>query len=242
MRNIKLLIEYDGTDYCGWQRQENGRTIQGEIEAALQSLLQEKVDVIGAGRTDAGVHARGQVANFRTASSLQLYEFRNGLNALLPEDIVVLEAGDAPAEFHARYSAKERSYSYHITRRPSALLRCYSWYVKYDLDVDVMRWAAAAMLGEHDFGSFCKSASEAEHHCCIVSQASWEVDGTDLHFTIRANRFLHGMVRAMVGTIVDVGRGYITVEDFVDILGIKDRAHAGMAAPAKGLTLESVLY
>ncbi len=242
MRNIKLLIEYDGTAYCGWQRQENGRTIQGEIEAALQRLLQEQVDVIGAGRTDAGVHARGQVANFRTESPLQLHEFKNGLNALLPEDIVVHETDDVSLEFHARYSAKERTYSYHITRKPAALLRNYCWRVKYGLTVDLLRWAAAAILGEHDFGSFCKSAADVHHHRCIVSHASWEINGADLRFTVRGNRFLHGMVRALVGTMVDVGRGYITVEDFLGILETKDRTEAGMSAPAKGLVLESVLY
>ena len=242
MRNIRLLIEYDGTEYCGWQRQEGVRTIQGEMESALFKLVREQIHVIGAGRTDAGVHARGQVANFRTESALQLYEFKNGLNSLLPDDIVIHEADEVPLEFHARQGAKERTYSYRITRRPVALLRNFAWYVKYDVKVDLMRRAAAAILGEHDFGSFCKSAAAVDHHRCTVSAAIWEMNGDMLSFTVRADRFLHGMVRALVGTMVDVGRGYIGLEDFLKILEMKDRTEAGMAAPAKGLVLESVSY
>ena len=242
VRNIKLLLEYDGTDYCGWQRQENGRTIQGEIESQLQRLIQEEVGVIGAGRTDAGVHARGQVANFHTNSPFTPDEFKHGLNALLPDDIVVHEALDVPLGFHSRYSAIERTYSYHICRTPAALLRNYCWLVEYDIRIDPMRWASAAILGEHDFGSFCKTKASVDHHLCTVSNANWILDGTDLTFTIRANRFLHGMVRALVGTIIDVGRGYTSLDEFLKILEAKDRSSAGMAAPAKGLCLESISY
>ena len=242
MRNIKLLIEYDGTVYAGWQRQENGRTIQGEIESALKRLLGESVSVLGAGRTDAGVHARGQVANFNSATRLQLYEIKNGLNALLPDDIVIHLAEDVPAEFHARYSAKERLYSYAVTRSLSALMRHYSWYVKYDLNIDVMRWAAASIIGEHDFEAFCRAHADVDHHKCIITAASWQAEGTMLRFDVRANRFLHGMVRALVGTMVDVGRGYTTLDEFVALLGKKERSDVGMAAPARGLTLESVTY
>lgn len=242
MRNLKLLIEYDGTNYSGWQRQENGPTIQGEIERALSQILQQSVNVIGAGRTDAGVHARGQTANVQTNATLQLYEIKHGLNALLPEDIVIHTVEEVSSEFHARYSAKERCYSYSITRTPVALLRNYSWYVKYALNIDPMRWASAAILGTHDFESFCKANSDVEHYRCTILSASWQAEETMLTFTIRADRFLHGMVRALVGTIVDVGRGYISLEDFLDILSKKNRSAAGMAAPAKGLVLEQVIY
>ena len=242
MRNIKLLIEYDGTRYCGWQRQENGSTVQAEIENVLAKVLQENVHIIGAGRTDAGVHARGQVANFRTESLLELGEIHNALNGLLPEDIVVHAVHDVPIEFHARYSAKERIYSYCITRRPAALTRAFSWYVKYDLKIDAMRWAAASIVGAHDFGSFCKMNSDVEHHRCDVMAARWECEDALLKFTIRADRFLHGMVRALVGTMVDVGRGYTPLDDFVKILEKRNRAEAGQAAPAQGLVLEEVVY
>lgn len=242
MRNIKLLIEYEGTAYAGWQRQENAVTIQGEIELALKQLTQQSIGILGAGRTDAGVHARGQVANFKSDTLLGLSELKKGLNALLPDDIVILDAEEADAEFHARYSAKERAYSYLIIRSPSALLRHTSWYVKYDLQLDVMRWAAASLIGEHDFQSFCRTQSDVDHHRCIVTAASWRDDGCFLRFEIRANRFLHGMVRALVGSMVDVGRGYTPVETFVAIMKKKDRSEAGMAAPARGLVLESVEY
>jgi tRNA pseudouridine38-40 synthase len=242
MRNIKLLIEYDGTKYCGWQRQENGPTIQAEIENVLTKVLQENINIIGAGRTDAGVHARGQVANFRTESPLGLGEIQNALNGLLPEDIVVHAVHEVPIDFHARYSAKERTYSYYITRRPSALTRSFSWHVKYDLKIDIMRWAAASIVGVHDFESFCKANSDVDHHRCNVMAARWEYEDTTLRFTIRADRFLHGMVRALVGTMVDVGRGYMPLDEFVKILEKKNRSEAGQAAPAKGLVLEEVVY
>ncbi|HEV8537465.1 MAG TPA: tRNA pseudouridine(38-40) synthase TruA [Bacteroidota bacterium] len=242
MRNIKLLIEYDGTDFCGWQRQENGPTIQAEIEGVLAKVLQENVSIIGAGRTDAGVHALGQVANFRTESSLGLRELRNALNGLLPEAIVVHDVQDVPPEFHARYSARERVYSYMITQTPSAIARRHSWYLGYSLQIDLMRWGAAAIIGVHDFESFCKANSDVDHHRCNVMAARWEQEGSRLKFTIRADRFLHGMVRAIVGTLVDVGRGYTPLDEFLGMLGKKDRREAGPAAPAKGLLLEEILY
>lgn len=242
MRNIKMILEYDGTNYVGWQRQENGRSIQGEVERVLAKVLREEIDVIGAGRTDAGVHARGQAANFHTQSSLLPHEIRGAVNDLLPDDIVALHVEEVPAEFHARYSAKVRTYSYLITFQPSALMRNYSWYVPYKLDAELMQCIAGEIIGQHDFASFCKTQSEVNNHVCTVSASDWTREGTLLRYTITANRFLHGMVRALVGTMVDVGRGYTTVDEFREILKQGDRRFAGMAAPAKGLVLESVTY
>lgn len=242
MRNIKLLIEYDGTSYVGWQRQENGKSIQAEIECVLKMILQEDVNLIGAGRTDAGVHARGQVANFRTETKLDLYEIKGGLNGLLPDDIAIHEVEEVPIDFHARYSAKERYYSYLITKDPSALMRHFSWFVKYRLDVELMQQATKAILGKHDFESFCKVNSEVDHHVCDVKSAEWIVEGQLLWFRISADRFLHGMVRSLVGTMVDVGRGYLSFSDYLSIMEKKNRAEAGMSAPAKGLVLEKVIY
>ena len=242
MRNIKLLVEYDGRNYVGWQRQENGTSIQGTIESALHQILQESVNVIGAGRTDSGVHARGQVANFRSETALSVEQIRGGLNALLPEDIVIHHAENVAEDFHARYSAKSREYSYHITLEPSALLRNYAWHVKYRLDRSLMQQTASLLVGVHDFESFCKTQAEVDHHRCTVQRAYWEEQGSRLYFHITADRFLHGMVRTLVGTMVDVGRGYTSYEDFKDILAKKDRTEAGMAAPAHGLVLESVIY
>ncbi|MBI3363707.1 MAG: tRNA pseudouridine(38-40) synthase TruA [Ignavibacteriae bacterium] len=239
---MKLTIEYDGTNYSGWQRQENALTIQEKIEEALSLILQEQVTIVGAGRTDAGVHARGQVANFRTQSTTDLSSLRGGLNGLLPDDIVVREVEQAPMEFHARHSVREREYSYTITRTPTALMRFSSWHIKYDLDLALMKKVSEMIVGVHDFESFCKVQSGVEHHRCNVSAADWKKEGSLLIFTIRADRFLHGMVRTLVGTMVDIGRGYTPIEQFSHILGCKDRAEAGMAAPAKGLVLERILY
>ena len=242
MRNIKLLIEYDGTNYVGWQRQENGASVQGEIEAVLKQILQEDVNVIGAGRTDAGVHARGQVANLRTESPLDCFNIQAGLNGLLPDDIVIHGVEEIMLDFHARYSARERHYSYLISRVPSAMMRSYSWYVKYPLDVELMQETAALLTGEHDYESFCRANSGVAHHRCIVKSARWEIEGSFLKFHISADRFLHGMVRALVGTMVDVGRGYLTFNDFQKIHEKKDRSAAGVSAPANGLVLEEVIY
>ncbi len=242
MRNVKLLVEYDGTNYAGWQRQENGRTIQGEIESVLRNILQEEVNVIGAGRTDAGVHARGQVANFRTNTRLDNFAIQGGLNGLLPEDIVVHEVADVPFDFHSRFSAKGRTYSYSIIRKPAALLRGMSWYIGFRLDVNAMHLATKSILGTHDFESFCKKDEDVEHFRCTVTDAVWAEEERSLIFTISANRFLHNMVRTLVGTLVDVGRGYISVEKFLEIIKKKDRTIAGLNAPAKGLVLENILY
>jgi len=242
VRNVRLLLEYDGTDFIGWQRQETGRSVQGEIETVLGQVLQEKVNLIGAGRTDAGVHARGQVANFRTGSLLDLGQIRGALLGLLTEEIALRGIEEVPENFHARFMAKGRTYSYQITRVPKALLRRTSWCVKYPLDVAVMNLAAGSILGEHDFESFCRTASAVEHYRCSVRGSAWESSGEELRYTISADRFLHGMVRALVGTMVDIGRGYSTIGQFGEILARKDRREAGPAAPARGLVLESVLY
>jgi tRNA pseudouridine38-40 synthase len=242
MRNIKLEIEYDGTNYVGWQRQENGRSIQGEIESVLHNVLQEKVNVLGAGRTDAGVHARGQVANFRTESTLSIEKINAALNGLLPQDIVIHSSKEVPLEFHARFSAKSRRYSYFITSEPTALQRLYSWNLRYRLELESMSAAAEKVLGRHDFKSFCKIGAEVNHHLCTVHESIWTVSNAWIQYQITADRFLHGMVRALVGTMVDVGRGYITLEEFCSILEAKSRDAAGAAAPAKGLVLEEVMY
>lgn len=242
MRNIKLILEYDGTNYVGWQRQENGKSVQGEIEAVIYQVLQERVNIIGAGRTDAGVHARGQVANFQTQSTMMPEKLQAALNGLLPEDIRVLFTEEVPLDFHARYSAKERIYIYQITSKPSALFRHFAWHCAYALDVDLMNQTAKMILGSHDFQSFCKVKADVNHHQCNVGQSYWCNDNLFLRYTIAADRFLHGMVRALVGTMIDVGRGYITIDEFQRILECKSRNEAGMTAPAKGLILEQVIY
>ena len=241
-RNVKCVIEYDGTAFVGWQRQARGRSVQGVIEEALTQILQQEVDVIAAGRTDAGVHARGQVINFRCVSALDVFRILGGLRGLLPEDIVVLSAEDVSREFHARYDAKEREYSYLVRQTPSALNRHVGWYLRYALEIDAMNAAAAAVLAEHDFTSFCRAEAEVANHVCHVSRSHWINGDGWLRYEIQADRFLHGMVRALVGTMVDIGRGATRPEALHDIFAARNRTSAGCAAPASGLVLEQVFY
>jgi tRNA pseudouridine38-40 synthase len=242
MRNIKLTLEYDGTDFVGWQVQPNGRSVQEELEKALRQILQEECKTNAAGRTDSGVHARGQVINFFTSKTVTPQQLARSLNGVLPEDVVVLKAEDVDERFHARYSARSRRYRYAIARVPTALLRRYTWTLGYQLDVPVMQRCAEMIRGEHDFQSFCKVEAEVDHYRCVVHSAEWRETGTMLEFHIEANRFLHGMVRALVGTMVDVGRVYTPLEAFQEILEGRNRNAAGMAAPSRGLFLEEVLY
>ncbi len=242
MRNIKLTLEYDGTDFVGWQSQTNGRNVQDEITNVLDQVLQEPITLIGAGRTDSGVHARGQVANFRTNSSLGVSSILNALNGTLPEDIYVHSAIEVDEKFHSRFDARERLYKYYISLIPAAIGRQYQWFVKYDLDLSLLNQVAAQLVGEHDFESFTKSESLVPHHRCTVFKSEWTKMPSMLIYEIRANRFLHGMVRALVGTMVDIGRGYIPVTAFKDIMSAKDRRKAGMAVPPSGLFLEEVSY
>lgn len=242
MRNFKLLLEYDGARYVGWQRQENGRSVQGEIEQALAQILQEPVSLLGAGRTDAGVHARGQVANFRARTNILVDHIRGGLNGLLPDDITVHKAEEVPIEFHARYGAKGRLYSYSIVLSPSAIERHYSWYVKYSLNLESMARAAQLILGLHDFEPFSKANSGVAHYRCKVGRSAWVVQEMKLRYEVQADRFVHGMVRSLVGTMVDVGRGYLSLQDFESILAKMVGKKASVFAPAKGLVLERVFY
>lgn len=235
-------MEYDGTDFVGWQIQKNGRSVQEEITRVLDQVLQEHVNLIGAGRTDAGVHARGQVANFRTNSTLSTGSILGALNGTLPADIYVYSVTDVPERFHARYDATARVYRYYISFRPSSIGRQYQWFVKYDLNLDAMNSAAFQVVGVHNFRSFCRTLADLPHYRCTVGKSVWVRAGDMLVYEIRADRFLHGMVRALVGTMVDVGRGYTPLTAFREILDAEDRRKAGMAAPPHGLVLEEVLY
>ena len=242
MHNIKLTLEYDGTNFVGWQVQPNGRSVQEVLEQALQQVLQVTCKTNAAGRTDSGVHARGQVANFLTAKEIAPAELLKNVNGVLPDDIVVLHAEEVDEAFHARYSAKARRYRYDIHRKPSALVRKYSWQVGYRLEIEKLEQCLSEIRGEHDFQSFCKAESNVEHYRCIIQSAEWKAVDSTLELDITANRFLHGMVRALVGTMIDVAREYTTIEEFKAIIAKKDRRAAGMAAPAKGLFLEQVFY
>jgi tRNA pseudouridine38-40 synthase len=244
-RNLKLVLEYDGARYHGWQRQQNAPTIQEAIETALTRLIGEAVRVMGSGRTDAGVHALGQVANFFTASRLPLSAFINGLNSLLPPDIAVLEAVEAAQDFHARKSARAKTYAYHLLNRPSRspLGRARTWWIAQPLDLAVMEIAAQALIGEHDFSAFQASGASVKNPVRIVTRAQWERQPPDLLiFTITATGFLRGMVRSLVGTMVEIGKGKRPASDLAELLQTGERRRAGPTAPPQGLFLVDVEY
>ncbi|NPV03524.1 MAG: tRNA pseudouridine(38-40) synthase TruA [Syntrophaceae bacterium] len=246
MRNIKLTIEYDGTAYNGWQRQADVLTIQQVMEDTLARILNDRVVLVASSRTDTGVHAMNQVANFRTSSGLPLRNLHLGVNSLLPPDIVVKEMSEVPWEFHAQYNARGKVYRYRIFNNPvrTALERHRCWHVRRPLDLGAMQRAARHLLGTHDFSSFCASQSEVEDRVRTVTDARLvreEGEGM-IAFWIEADGFLRHMVRNIVGTLVDVGRGAIPAEDMARIVGARDRRAAGQAAPARGLCLMEVKY
>ncbi len=244
-RNIRLLLEYDGTRYHGWQRQQGDLSIQQVLEEALQRLTGEGVKLIGSGRTDAGVHALGQVASFRIASAIPLKAFHEGLNSLLPYDIAVLEAQEAPLEFHARKSARGKTYEYRILNRPSRspLHHHYGWWQAQRLDQETMAAAAAVLLGEHDFSAFRASGSGNRNPVRRIFEARWQTHpGNWLRFTITGNGFLRGMVRSLVGTMVAIGRGKASPLLLAELLESGERRRAGPTAPPQGLYLVEVHY
>jgi tRNA pseudouridine38-40 synthase len=241
-KNFKIVIEYDGTDFVGWQRQTNGRSVQETIENALEKIVQQNIGIVGAGRTDSGVHARGQVANFTLETLLTPSELFRALNGVLPDDVAILSVNEAENDFSARYSATAREYGYYISRVPTAINRRYSWSLGYQLDVPAMNLVCRELIGRYDFQSFCKADSSVDNYFCTVMDASWSERESSLLFTIRANRFLHGMVRALVGTMVDIGRGHLSAGNFAEILSSKNRTKAGQSAPPHGLFLERVIY
>ena len=236
------MIEYDGSDFSGWQIQPDQRTVQGVIMEALKKLLKEDVNLIGAGRTDVGAHALAQVASFQTETQLDLKGILEGGNSLLPEDVLIKEIQEVDLDFNARYSAKSKLYRYRIYLKRTALLKRYVWEVLFPLDLDKLKEATRGIGGEHDFSSFCVAKSTKEDNSCNVIYAKWVKRNQALIFEIEADRFLHSMVRSLVGTLVDVGRGYFHPSDFMDILNSKDRKKAGLTAPAKGLYLVKVNY
>ena len=242
MQNKKLIIEYDGTDFCGWQRQPNVRTVQADIEAALEKILQHPITLIGSGRTDVGVHALGQVAHVKIEREIKSQELLRSLNGVLPLDIRIRAVETVADDFHARFCAKSRFYWYRIAKFQLAVERQYVWFYGSALDVEKMNEAASLFIGTHDFRSFSKLNKELDNFDCTVSEAEWIETENELWFNITANRFLHKMVRTMVGTLVDVGRDKLPVTEITKILMEKNREEAGITAPSHGLFLLKVEY
>ena len=256
MRNIKLVLEYDGTNYNGWQTQRNQPTVQATVEGALTKLTKTPIQIIGAGRTDSGVHAEGQVANFQTTSQIPIVAFQKGLNATLPRDIVVCSATEVPADFHARFSAISRRYRYTILNReyPSALARQTSYFLSQAIDVHRMNNLCQTLIGKRDFSSFQKTGSDRLNPICEIYEAHWWKKDSYVYFEIEADAFLRGMVRAIVGTVLTFNRKFLLASgakstkyedakmELHRILEAKDRSAAGRSVPAHGLSLISVKY
>lgn len=238
-----IELQYDGTAYFGWQRQPNATTVQGTIEAKLSMLRGVPTEIVGAGRTDTGVNASYYVAHFDSDSDVDCSQLVYKLNKVLPPDIAILSIREVEPTKHARFDAREREYTYYITSKKSPFRRFSAWYYAVELDVEAMNEAAKRLLEYDDFTTFAKLNSNNKTNICHISHARWESlpDGT-LRFTIRADRFLRNMVRAIVGTLVDVGRGRYTVEQFDDIVRSKDLSRSSTGAPAVGLFLSDVKY
>jgi tRNA pseudouridine38-40 synthase len=244
VRVIKLTVEYEGTAYVGWQVQLNGLSIQGELERALSTMLKQPVRITGAGRTDAGVHAEGQVASFKTERGVPLKAFVAGTSALLPKDISVRHAEERGARFDARRSALGKRYRYTIVNRPSRapLARRFAWEVFQPLDVEAMRAAAAGLVGTHDFSAFRASDCQAQTVVRELRRLEVERAGERIQIEVEATAFLKHMVRNIVGTLVEVGLGRRTVQSVAQVLAEKKRELAGVTAPAHGLCLVEVFY
>jgi tRNA pseudouridine38-40 synthase len=245
MQNFKLIIEYDGGAYHGWQRQAGDRTVQEEIEKGLRRMTRQQITLIGSGRTDAGVHARGQVANFTCNTRLTPVEFQRGLNSMLGGAIVIRRCESVPENFHSRYDVTRKTYRYRIRNHPlpRAIGRQYHWHVRAPLDVAAMQAASDNLLGSHDFTTFEGAGSPRRHSVREVLRAEWRRE-TDhgLAFFIAANGFLRFMVRNIVGTLVEVGQGKRSPGDIPGLLEARDRSLAGPTAPPQGLCLMKVEY
>jgi tRNA pseudouridine38-40 synthase len=243
-RNIRLTIAFEGTAYHGWQIQDDAPTIQGLVSAALTKITGETVSLAGSGRTDSGTHARGLVANFFTGSSIAPGQLVRAVNSILPRDIRILAAQTVPPDFHARKSASAKTYRYQIFRGdilPPHLLREY-FHFPYPIDLPKMEAAARLFLGNHDFASYAKASSVPVSTIRTIYRCDLKQKGSKLHLTVEGNGFLHHMVRNMAGTLLEVGRGIISLDSFSELFDKRDRTLAGFTAPAHGLILLKVRY
>ena len=245
MRNIKLKIEYDGTDFCGWQRQKKGRTIQQTLEVAIEKLTgEEGIEVFGSSRTDSGVHAKGYIGNFHTSSKIPSERFKEAINTKLPPDIVVIESEEVEENFHSRYMSTGKTYCYTILNRREAPVigRNYMYHYVSDLDLDAMEDACKHFVGKHDFEAFKSQGSSVQTSVRTVTDLHIETEGDLIKIYISADGFLYNMVRIIAGTLLRVGAGKIKPCEIPEIILSKDRNRAGKCAPARGLCLEKVFF
>ncbi len=242
IRNIKLVVEYDGSDFSGWQIQPSQRTVQGTMEKALAGLTRQPIRINASGRTDAGVHAMGQVVNFHYRGNLELPVFVKGMNAVLPPDIRIHSAETVSAGFDARRSAHKRTYRYVISRSERAIGRQYAWFPPFTYELSSMETAARHLTGTHLWEAFAKKTAEKESLLSTVYCVNWQSLENEIRFEITAIRFFHSMIRLIMGTLMEVGRGALCPDDMKTILDSRDLSQAGMKAPACGLYLLHVDY
>lgn len=245
MRNIRMLIEYDGGRYLGWQRLgDSDKTIQGKIENSLLEMTKTKTEIIGSGRTDAGTHANGQVANFKTSSDMAVTTMRDHLNTYLPRDIIIRELEEMPERFHARYNAVGKKYSYYVWNNviPSAFERHYSYHYPGELNLIKMNEACEKLTGSHDFIGFSSLKKSKKSTVRTINEISIDTEGDLLHFTFIGDGFLYKMVRIIMGTLLEIGSGTMEPEYIDAIFESKIRSDAGMTVPAQGLFLDEVYY
>jgi len=245
--NTRYLIEvsYDGSRYNGWQKQPCQPTIQGEIEKALSTFFRVDINIMGSGRTDTGVHAKQQFAHFDLNQSIifSKSEVLRSLRGLLPSDILVSAINKTSAEFHARFDAIARQYQYRVVRNFDVFQNRYSWIVQSEIDSNKMQEASRLIVGEKDFGTFSKSNPDVNHTRCFVENSNWVIKDEEEHiFTIKANRFLHHMVRSLVGTMIEVGKGNVSINEFDDMLKNPNRSKCKFTAPPHALFLDRVYY
>ena len=242
MNNYKLAIQYDGTDYSGWQIQKGQMTVQQKITESIETILKEKVNLVGSGRTDTGVHALGQAANFRTEQELDQHKFLYSLNSILPRDISVINLEKADEKFHARFDAKKRSYIYLISKYKSPFYDKYSWFYHFDIDCGKLNLLSESISGKQDYSSFSRKNTDTKNKICEIYEARWKETRNLVVFYISADRFLHGMVRAITGTLLFALKNNLEKEYIEEVIQVRDREKAAEAVPAKGLFLFKVKY
>ncbi|MGL5245718.1 MAG: tRNA pseudouridine(38-40) synthase TruA [Sarcina sp.] len=244
MRNIKIVIEYDGTNYYGWQKQKQGDTIQKRVEDAISKVTKESIEIIGSSRTDSGVHAKAFVANFKTNSKIPAEKFREAINSKLPKDITIMYSEEVEEKFHSRYSCKGKTYCYTILNRiqPPALERNFVYHVKENIDIELMKKACKYFIGTHDFKAFKSTGSSVKTSIRTITNLYIEVDRDKINIYVTADGFLYNMVRIIVGTILMVGSKKIQPQDIEKIISDGIRENSGKCVPATGLCLEKVFY